>query len=131
MLQSVILLMTLLLVPITQVAYSLQPPPPNTWYGNVHGGNGFMPKENMSVVATIGNKVCGQDHTRTHEGRIVYTIDIFATGQDPDCGAPGRTVQIKIDGRLMWPTHEWNGPGLSNYDLNPGYVLHIPTVLYQ
>jgi hypothetical protein len=71
------------------------PSPPATIYGEV-----ILPgaTPGLPVTAFINDKVCGLGVTRLAEGRLVYSVDVFADdgGSYAGCGAPQRSILIKI-----------------------------------
>jgi hypothetical protein len=78
--------------------------PPATYYGVVNAAAG------AAMEAVIDGVVCGQATAqRLPDGRVGFGIHVQATGaSQPDCGAPGRTVTLFVNGEML-ATVAWNG----------------------
>jgi hypothetical protein len=77
--------------------------PPATLYGIFELGSDFQPVIGETVIARIGDIVCGQSQTRRVDDQIVFSIEVAAEGLGgvDGCGAPGRQVDITIGSLVL------------------------------
>ncbi len=78
--------------------------PPATYYGLTNTAAGAM------VEAVINGVLCGQTTARRlADGRVGFGVHVqAASASQPDCGAPGRAVTLRVNGETL-ATVAWNG----------------------
>jgi hypothetical protein len=96
------------------------PPAPASYYGFVQAGSNFTPAPGQPVVAFVNGHVCGTGNTLKYAGRVVYTIDVGADGQEgAGCGSAGRTVTFRIGGLPMATRVTWDNTRPQELSLQP------------
>jgi len=82
--------------------------PPATFYGPVLPGAELTPAAGMRIRATINGIVCGEGQIEEWLGQWAYKVQVAADTGD-SCGAPGRWVQLWVNGRrLLFDSHLWD-----------------------
>jgi subtilisin-like proprotein convertase family protein len=89
------------------------PLPPATYYGPLSGIPGVQVAAGQTVVARIGEKICGEATTQEYpagSGKIVFAISVFADdgAQYAGCGVPGRVVSFSVDNTMLPYRAFWN-----------------------
>jgi hypothetical protein len=106
--------------------------PPATYYGWVTGSEGFTPSASMEVTAWINNTQCGQTTIVPWSGKLAYKLQVAAenlTGLPNGCGASGRQLVIKIEGRTMAADRTWDNSQAWHLSLGGNaYQLYLPLV---
>ena len=105
--------------------------PPTTYYGQVHGTEGFVPTAGIPVIARIEGAVCGRGETLEVDGKIVYRIHVLANGFDDaaGCGLPGREVTFEVGSLPMVTTATWDNRRLWQVPLRAGRQIFLPVIL--
>jgi hypothetical protein len=106
------------------------PSPPATYYGEVRAAPGFIPATGLPVTAFIDGHVCGQSSTTEQGGSIVYSVDVVGEGPGgvDGCGAPDRTVVLRIASQYMAPVAPWDTTSLHYLPLQPMQPPVAPAV---
>ncbi len=65
------------------------------------------------VKAFVDGVECGRAFSQTLGAYSYYKIRVKASGESPECGAPGRTVQFMVGGAPAEPALAWGGRNVS------------------
>jgi hypothetical protein len=81
------------------------------------------------VTAWIGGNACGSSQTREVSGKIVYVFKVPADdgGTYSGCGASGRTISFKIDGKTKSGTVTWDNSQATLFNLKDTPTVPIIT----
>jgi hypothetical protein len=97
-------------------------------------GSGAVAAAGQPVLAWIDGHLCGQSETQLVDGQVVYAIHVHAEGQDPACGAPGKTVTFQVGSQQManaaaWDNDSLHEQALSTYEEERQlYCLYLPLI---
>jgi hypothetical protein len=101
------------------------PTPPATYYGNVDERLSIPPE--TTLIAHVGDTVCGRGSTMVYDSQIVYVIDVLNDGSFPSCGASGRLVRLSQEGNAQpLALIPWSRSGLQQLNLGSGQISYLP-----
>jgi hypothetical protein len=62
--------------------------------------------------------------------QVVYAVNVLAEGETAvGCGAPGKRVTFRVDGRTMMTSAVWDDRRVWNVALQPGRYVYLPLLL--
>jgi len=108
------------------------PYPPATYYGPVAAGDGLVPAAGMTVTAWVSGTLCGQSVLTDVAGYgVAYVVDVMAEdwGAHAGCGALGREVMFRVNGRDMASSAIWDNNRLWELTLRPPSRVYVPLIV--
>jgi hypothetical protein len=119
---------------IEGAATSQYPPfPPATYYGEVWGGDGFVPEAGEEVLAWVEGHLCGRGETVAMGDQVGYAVHVFAASSEhAGCGMPGQVVTFEVGGYGMAESALWDTSQIWRLDLSPEqerYKVYLPLTL--
>jgi hypothetical protein len=119
---------------VVQAAVNHLQSPPATYYGWVLPSPDFTPLPGMTVTAWIDGNLCGQSQTLEVDGRVAYSVNVFADGPGgaAGCGVLGLAVMFQIGSRTMTPSAVWDDSRVWKLSLSSGYIAPgAPTATFS
>ena len=105
---------------VSRDVVSTVPSPPSALYGTVANGTA-----GLAVQAFVNGTLCGEGVTMAYGDEVVYKLFVVADAQTPQCGTPGATITITVDGITADETAQWNRDEIQQVDL----TVTVPTAV--